>query len=132
MNNPLFWSKKPIIYTSADQLRLATDHLRSAIEHLHPLTDHSHPLTDHSHPTTDYLHLVTDYSHPATDHSHPAADYFDKCILGRWDHFKCNFYGGGPGAVVKSACLESRRLRVQTPFWHSHFKEAQCLLPSHS
>ena len=25
------------------------------------------------------------------------------------------FLGGGPGAVVKAACLESRRSRVQTP-----------------
>ena len=29
--------------------------------------------------------------------------------------------GGGPGAVVKAACLEGRRSRVRTPLWHSSF-----------
>ena len=31
--------------------------------------------------------------------------------------------GGGPGAVVEAACLESRRSRVRTPLWHSSFNE---------
>ena len=31
--------------------------------------------------------------------------------------------GGGPGAVVKAACLKSRWSRVLTPLWHSSFKE---------
>ena len=31
--------------------------------------------------------------------------------------------GGGPAAVVKTACLESRRSRAQTSLWPSSFKE---------
>ena len=31
--------------------------------------------------------------------------------------------GGGPGAVVKAACLESRRSRVWTPLWSSISKK---------
>ena len=34
---------------------------------------------------------------------------------------------GGPGAVVKATCLESRRSRVRTPLWQSSFKESKCL-----
>ena len=30
--------------------------------------------------------------------------------------------GGGPCAVVKAACLESRRSRVRTPLWPSSVK----------
>ena len=30
--------------------------------------------------------------------------------------------GRGPGEVVKAACLESRRLWVRPPLWHSGFK----------
>ena len=30
--------------------------------------------------------------------------------------------GVGPGAVVKAACLESRRSGVRFPLWHSGFK----------
>ena len=30
---------------------------------------------------------------------------------------------GGPGAVVKADFLESRRLRAQTPLWHSSKKQ---------
>ena len=40
--------------------------------------------------------------------------------------------GGGPGAVVKVACLESRRSRGRTPLWHSSFKETTCFFPAHS
>ena len=41
--------------------------------------------------------------------------------------------GVGPsGAVVKAAWLESRRWRVQTPFWHSSFKKTKCFFPAHS
>ena len=36
------------------------------------------------------------------------------------------------GAVVKAACLESRRSRVRTPLWHSSFKETKCFLLAHS
>ena len=36
--------------------------------------------------------------------------------------------GGGPGAVVNTACLESR---VRTPLWPSSFKETKCFLPAH-
>ena len=38
----------------------------------------------------------------------------------------CKRKGGGPAAVVKAACLESRRLRVQTPLWPPSFKETKC------
>ena len=40
--------------------------------------------------------------------------------------------GGGPGAVVKTACLESRRSRAQTPHWPSSYKETKYLFPAHS
>ena len=33
-------------------------------------------------------------------------------------------WGGGPGAVVKAACLNSRRSRVRIPLCHSSFKKA--------
>ena len=36
--------------------------------------------------------------------------------------------GRGPAAVVKAACLESRRSRVRTPLWHSSFKETKMFL----
>ena len=36
--------------------------------------------------------------------------------------------GGGPGAVVKAACLESRTLRVRAQLWPSRFKETKMLL----
>ena len=36
----------------------------------------------------------------------------------------------GPGAVVKGACLESRRSRVRTPLWNSSFKETKCSFPA--
>ena len=39
------------------------------------------------------------------------------------------FKGGGPGAVVKAACLESRRSRIGTPLWSSSFKETIMFLP---
>ena len=34
--------------------------------------------------------------------------------------------GRDPGAVVKAACLESRRSRVRTPFWPSSFIKTKC------
>ena len=40
--------------------------------------------------------------------------------------------GRGPGAVVKAACLESRRSRVQslrTQLWHSSIKEQNVSFP---
>ena len=40
--------------------------------------------------------------------------------------------GGGPGAVVKAACWESRRSRARTPLWHSSFNETYCFFPAHS
>ena len=40
--------------------------------------------------------------------------------------------GGGPGAVVKTACLQSRKSRVRTPFWPSSFKETKCFFHAHS
>ena len=40
--------------------------------------------------------------------------------------------GGGPGAVVKTACLEGRRSRVWAPLRPSRFKEANCFFPAHS
>ena len=40
--------------------------------------------------------------------------------------------GGGPGAVVKAACLESRRSRGRTPLWLSSFKETKCVFTAHS
>ena len=50
-----------------------------------------------------------------------------------WDHFWTLTHlgsqtnsmnkGGGHGAVVKAACLESRRSRVRTQLWPSSFKE---------
>ena len=36
--------------------------------------------------------------------------------------------GVGPGAVVKTACLGSRRSWVRAPLWHSSFKETICSL----
>ena len=41
-------------------------------------------------------------------------------------------YGGGHGAVVKAACLESRRSRVRAQLWPSSFKENKCFLPTNS
>ena len=32
-------------------------------------------------------------------------------------------WGGVHGAMVKAACLKSRRLRVRAPLWHSSFKQ---------
>ena len=37
--------------------------------------------------------------------------------------YRTNPQGRGPGAVVKAACLESQRSRLQTPLWPSSFKE---------
>ena len=37
--------------------------------------------------------------------------------------------GRGPGAVVKAACLESRRSRVQTLLWYSHFNKQNISYP---
>ena len=42
-----------------------------------------------------------------------------------------NSVSGGPGAVVKAACLESRRSRVRAPLWHSSFKETRCFFHAH-
>ena len=44
---------------------------------------------------------------------------------------KClnNATGGGPGAVFKAACLESRRSQGRTPLCHSSFKETKMFLP---
>ena len=33
------------------------------------------------------------------------------------------YQGSGPGAVVKTACLENRRSRVRIPLWPSRFKD---------
>ena len=42
-------------------------------------------------------------------------------------------YGrAGPGAVIKAACLVSRRSHIQTPPWHSSFKETKCFFSAHS
>ena len=40
--------------------------------------------------------------------------------------------GRGPGAVVKAACLESRKSRVRTPLWDACFKEKKYLFLAHS
>ena len=40
--------------------------------------------------------------------------------------------GGTAGAVVKAACLENQRLRVQTPLWPSSVKETKCFFAAHS
>ena len=40
--------------------------------------------------------------------------------------------GGGAGAVVEAACLESRRSRVLVPLWHPNFKETKCFFPAHA
>ena len=40
--------------------------------------------------------------------------------------------GGDTAAVVKAACLKSRKSRVQTPLWHSSFKETKCFFHTHS
>ena len=40
--------------------------------------------------------------------------------------------GPPPGAVVKAACLESRRSRARAPLWPSSFKEKKCFFPAHS
>ena len=37
--------------------------------------------------------------------------------------------GGGLGAVVKTACLESRKSGVRAPLWPSSFKEKICFFP---
>ena len=37
----------------------------------------------------------------------------------------------GPGAVVKAACLGSRRFQTRTPLWHSSYKETKCFFPAH-
>ena len=39
--------------------------------------------------------------------------------------------GRGHGAVVKAACLDSRRSRVRTPLWPSSLKETKCFFPAH-
>ena len=44
----------------------------------------------------------------------------------RFKVVSCKRKGGGPAAVVKGACLESRRLRVRTPLWPPSFKETKC------
>ena len=36
------------------------------------------------------------------------------------------------GAVVKAACLESRKSQVRTPLWPSIFKETKCFFTAHS
>ena len=36
----------------------------------------------------------------------------------------------GPGAMVKAACLKNPRSQVQTPLWHSSFKETKCFFPA--
>ena len=41
-------------------------------------------------------------------------------------------HGGGPGVVVKAACLESQGSRVRTTLWPSNSKETKCFLPAHS
>ena len=38
--------------------------------------------------------------------------------------------GGGPGASVQAACLESWRSWVQTPLRPSSFKETKCFFPA--
>ena len=55
----------------------------------------------------------------------------------RWANIKFTLsqrllLGRGPGAVVKAACLENRRLRAQTALWPSSFKETKCFFPAHS
>ena len=39
--------------------------------------------------------------------------------------------GRGPGALVKAACLDSRRSRARASLWPSRFKEPKCF-PPHS
>ena len=41
-------------------------------------------------------------------------------------------FNGDYCTVVKAACLESRRSRVQTPLWPSSFKETKCFFSAHS
>ena len=43
-----------------------------------------------------------------------------------------NITGGGCGAVVKPACLESWSSKVRPPLWHSSFKDTKCFFPAHS
>ena len=45
---------------------------------------------------------------------------------------KLVLWGGGPGAVVKAAYLESWRSWVRTPLWPSSFKEIKCFFPADS
>ena len=40
--------------------------------------------------------------------------------------------GWGPGAVVKTACLGSRRSRVRAPLWPSSLQKTKCFFPAHS
>ena len=35
-------------------------------------------------------------------------------------------------AVVKTACLESRRSQIRTPLWHASIKETKYFFPAHS
>ena len=46
----------------------------------------------------------------------------------RFKVVSCKRKGGGPAAVVKAACLESRRLRVRTPLWPPSYKETKCFV----
>ena len=39
---------------------------------------------------------------------------------------------GAHGAVVKAACLKSRRSRVRTPLWPPSYKETKCFFSAHS
>ena len=45
------------------------------------------------------------------------------------DNYPLANESGGPGAVLKTAYLESRRSRVQSPLWPSSFKETNVSFP---
>ena len=40
--------------------------------------------------------------------------------------------GGGPGAVGKAACLQTREIMGSSHALHSSFKETKCFFPAHS
>ena len=48
-----------------------------------------------------------------------------------WRERICPAWAGEIGAVVKAACLESRRSQVRTSLWPSIFKQTKCFFPAH-
>ena len=60
------------------------------------------------------------------------SEYYSRQASWRYLRAVTWYDGGGPGAMVKAACLGSRRSRVRLSLWHLVFKETTIFFHAHS